>query len=105
MEVRELLEMPADDWPIAFETVCETPEAVMAAVAKLDGELGDATVIERDGKRVGALISYEDFEGLLTLLWNREMELDLAALANPDRSEPTVPIEELMDQYGVSAGP
>lgn len=108
MEVRELVDVPDNDWPIAWESVCDTPEAVMAAVAKLgelkaQGETGHATVIERDGEPIAALLSYEDFLGLQKLLWNREMELDLAALADFDPSEPTVPIEELMERYGVSA--
>lgn len=108
VEVRELLDVPDDDWPIAWGTVCDTPEALMAAVTRLaalkkQGEMGDATVVERDGDPVAAILSYEDFLGLQKLLWNREMEIDLAAFENWDRSEPTTPIGELMEQYGVSA--
>ncbi len=106
MDVREILDVPDNDWPIAWETVCDTPEAVMAAVAALaeledGGEMGDATVIERDGRPVAALLSYEDFLGLQKLLWNREMELDLAALANFDRNEPTIPWEQVKQELGL----
>ncbi len=95
-------EAPEWDWPIPFETVCDTPEALAAALAKLPAR-GEAAVVERDGKRVAALIPYEDFAFYEKLFWREEMRLDNeAADAATAEGRPRVTIQELMAELGVA---
>lgn len=72
--------MDLEDRPIPERVICDTPEALSAAVAAM-GEWDDVVVVERDGKRVAAIISPQDLELFMRLLWDKEMEHDLGAAA------------------------
>ncbi|MEX0782480.1 MAG: hypothetical protein WD557_07510 [Dehalococcoidia bacterium] len=94
-------EAPEWDWPIPFETVCDTPDALAAALAKLPAR-GKAAVIERDGKRVAAIIPYEDFALYEKLFWREEMRLDNEAADEALAEDgPRITIQELMAELGV----
>ncbi|MCZ7578229.1 MAG: hypothetical protein M5U18_14675 [Dehalococcoidia bacterium] len=68
--------MDPDDRPIPERVICDTPEALSAAVAAM-GDWDDVVVVERDGRRVAAIISPQDLELFMRLLWDKEMEHDL----------------------------
>ncbi len=94
-------EAPEWDWPIPFVTVCDTPDALAAALAKLP-ERGEAAVIERNGKRAAALIPYEDFAFYQKLFWREEMRLDNeAADAALAEGGPNVPWEQVKAELGL----
>ncbi len=93
--------MDPDDRPIPERVICDTPEALSAAVAAM-GEWDDVVVVERDGKRVAAIISPQDLELFMRLLWDKEMEHDLAALDRA-KAEPgeSIPWEKVKADLGL----
>jgi PHD/YefM family antitoxin component YafN of YafNO toxin-antitoxin module len=93
--------MEERDWPLPVRVVCDTPEAVMEAIASLP-EYGEAVIIERDGKRVAAIIPMGDLELYQRLLADEEDRLDHEA-AEAARAEggKTIPIETLMTEFGI----
>lgn len=93
--------MDPDDCPIPERIICDTPEALSAAVAAM-GEYDDVVVVERDGKRVAAIISPQDLELFMRLLWDKELEHDSAAIKRV-RAEgnESIPLEQLMDELGI----
>jgi hypothetical protein len=93
--------MDPDDRPIPERVICDTPEALSAAVAAM-GDWDDVVVVERDGRRVAAIISPQDLELFMRLLWDKEMEHDLeaAARAKAEGGE-SIPLEQLMDELGI----
>lgn len=93
--------MDPDDRPIPERVICDTPEALAAAVTAM-GDWDDVVVDERDGKRVATIISPQDLELFMRLLWDKELERDLAAVQRA-RSEggESIPLEQLMDELGI----
>ena len=91
------------DDPIPVRTVCDSPEAVLEALESLP-ECGEAVVVERDGKPIGAMIPMKDLALYQRLFFDREMEMDLAAVdrAKAEGGE-TIPIEKLMAEFGITA--
>lgn len=101
-----LSEMPPHDRPIPERVICDTPEALSEAVANV-GEWDDVVVVERNGKRVAAIISEADLELFQRLLWDKEMEQDVAAAEEALREleadgGKTIPLEQLMDELGIA---
>jgi hypothetical protein len=90
------------DDPIPVRTVCDAPEAVMEALRSLP-EYGEAVVVEHDGKPIGAIIPLRDLGLYQRLFFDREMEYDVAAAerAMAEGGE-TIPIEELLDELGIT---
>ena len=97
--------MPPHDRPIPERIVCDTPEALTEAVARVS-EGRDAVVVERDGQRLAAIISEADFELFQRLLWDKEMEQDVLAAEEALRElaegGETIPLERLMDELGIA---
>lgn len=95
--------MERDD-PIPVRTICDTPEAINEALDGLSGWPESAVVIERSGQPMGALISMNDLQLFQRLLFDREMEQDLAALAEAakERGE-AIPLEQLIEELGLTA--
>ena len=90
------------DDPIPVRTVCDSADAVLGALNSLP-ERGEAVVIERDGKPIGALIPMEDLALYQRLFFDREMEMDLAAVDRVKAEGGTpIPIEQLMKEFGMS---
>jgi hypothetical protein len=95
--------MERDD-PIPVRTICDTPEAISDALDGLSGWPESVVVIERSGQPMGALISMNDLQLFQRLLFDREMEQDLAALAEADKERgEAIPLEQLMEQFGITA--
>ncbi len=67
------------DDPIPVRTVCDSPEAMLEALDSLP-ECGEAVVVERDGKPIGAMIPMKDLALYQRLFFDREMEMDVAAV-------------------------
>lgn len=93
--------MDPDDRPIPERIICDTPEALSAAVSAM-GECDDVVMVERDGKCVAAIISPQDLELFMRLLRDKEMEHDIAAIkrARAEGNE-SIPLEQLMDELGI----
>ncbi len=93
--------MNPDDRPIPERVICDTPEALSAAVAAM-GDWDDVVVVERDGKRVAAIISPQDLELFMRLLWDKEMEHDIAAIqrAKAEGGE-SIPWEKVKADLGL----
>lgn len=93
--------MDPDDRPIPERVICDTPEALSAAVAAM-GEWDDVVVVERDGKRVAAIISPQDLELFMRLLWDKEMEHDIEAIkrAKAENRE-SIPWEKVKADLGL----
>lgn len=92
------------DDPIPVRNVCDTPEAILEALEGLSGWPEAVVVIEREGQQIGALISMNDLELFQRLLFDREMEQDLAALAKHGKERrDAIPIEQLMEEIGITA--
>jgi hypothetical protein len=93
--------MDPDDRPIPERVICDTPEALSAAVAAM-GDWDDVVVVERDGKRVAAIISPQDLELFMRLLWDKEMEHDLGAVqrAKAEGGE-SIPWEKVKADLGL----
>ena len=70
---------PEDDWPLPVRVVCDTPEAVMEAIATLPTR-GEVVIVEHEGKRVAAIIAPEDLEMYQTLFAQEEERLDNEAV-------------------------
>jgi hypothetical protein len=91
------------DEPIPVRTVCDDPEAIAEALNSLP-EYGEAVVIEREGKPLGALIPMKDLDLYQRLFFDREMEEDLAAVeAAKAEGGDGIPIEQLMAELGIKA--
>ena len=89
------------DDPIPVRKVCDAPEEILLALESLP-EYGEAVVIERDGKALGALIPMKDLELYQRLFFDREMEHDLAAVdaAKAEGGDP-IPWEQLKVELGL----
>ncbi len=93
--------MPADDRPIPERVICDTPEALSEAVAAMK-DWDDAVVVERDGKRVAAIISATDLELFMRLLWDKEMEQDIEAVERAKREGgKSIPWEQVKAELGL----
>ena len=88
------------DEPIPVRTVCDTPEAIAEALNSLP-EYGEAVVIERDGKPLGALIPLKDLDLYQRLFFDREMEEDLAAVEAAKAEGEWIPWEQLKARLSV----
>ncbi len=71
--------MDEQDWPLPIRVVCDTPEAVMEAITSLP-EWGEAVIVERDGKRVAAIIPMDDLELYQRLFAEEEDRIDSATI-------------------------
>jgi len=89
------------DDPIPVRTVCDSPEAVLEALHSLP-EYGEAVVIEKDGKPLGALIPMRDLGLYQRLFFDREMEMDIAAVdaAKAEGGTP-IPWEQVKAELGL----
>ena len=88
------------DNPIPVWTVCDTPDAIAEALNSLP-EYGEAVVIERDGKPLGALIPMKDLDLYQRLFFDREMEEDLAAVEAAKAEGEWIPWEQLKARLSV----
>lgn len=92
------------DDPIPVRTICDAPDAIIEALEGLGGWPDSVVVVERSGQPMGALISMNDLELFQRLLFDREMEQDLAALAEADKERgDAIPIEQLWEELGITA--
>ena len=106
--VRMVRAISEDEWPVNTRVVCDSPEALAEAVRSLP-EYGEAAIVERDGKRVAAIIPMDDLELYQRLLAEEEDRLDRAAVdeavaaagGHAQMIANSVPIEELLGQYGL----
>lgn len=89
------------DDPIPVRRVCATPEAMFEALGSLT-DWGDAVILERDGAPAGALISIKDLELFQHLLFDAELQGDIADAATIADPESAVPLQSILDQYGVT---
>lgn len=94
--------IPEDQWPVPTHTVCDTPEELKRAVESLP-EWGEAFIIERGGKRIGAIIPIDDLELYQRLFSEEEDRLDLAAIeaARAEGGE-SIPWEQVRADLGLS---
>ena len=87
--------IPQDEWPLPTRTVCDSPDEFKQAVESLP-EYGEAVIVERDGKRVAAIIPMDDLELYQRLFSEEEDRLDNAAADEALREDgPNIPWEEI----------
>lgn len=71
--------IPEDEWPLPTRSVHDDPASLSQAVDSLP-ECGEAVIVERDGKRVAAIIPMDDLELYQRLLSKEEDRIDIAAI-------------------------
>jgi hypothetical protein len=87
--------IPQDQWPLPTRTVCDSPDELKHAVESLP-EYGEAVIVERDGKRVAAIIPMDDLELYQRLFSEEEDRMDLAAIEESlNEDGPNIPWEEI----------
>lgn len=90
--------MENGDWGIRTYAINEEAEEVMSALSVL--ELGQAAIVERDGRPVGALLHYEDLE-LYQVLRREEGE---RAAREASQADTTAALRETKGSYGSDSG-
>jgi hypothetical protein len=96
--------MEDEAWP-KVRTICDSPDEIAAALEALP-EYGEAVVIERDGKPLGAMIPMKDLKFYQRLFAEEEDRIDIAAVEEWHREGgETIPIEEVMRELRISPTP